>query len=91
METKANAITAFFALHLISIRLFAVLMQPPPGGKIAAAVLDSFGLPTLYWEKLPTISLALAVALIGICERNGLQTVSQLESALEMESLPQHT
>ena len=25
---------------------------------IAAAFLDSFGLPTLYWEKLPTISLS---------------------------------
>ena len=32
--------------------------------------LDSLGLPTLYWEKLPTIALSLAVAIVGICERN---------------------
>jgi len=57
---------------------------------IAAAFLDSFGLPTLYWEKLPTISLSIAVALIGICEKNGLQTVPQAESSMEMETLAQH-
>ena len=32
--------------------------------------LDSLGLPTLYWEKLPTIALSIAVAAIGMCERN---------------------
>ncbi len=32
--------------------------------------LDSLGLPTLYWEKLPTIALSIAVAAVGICERN---------------------
>jgi O-antigen ligase len=32
--------------------------------------LDSVALPTLYWEKLPTIALSLAVALVGICERD---------------------
>jgi O-antigen ligase len=37
--------------------------------------LDSIGLPTLYWEKLPTIALALAIAVVGLCERN----VSELE------------
>jgi hypothetical protein len=36
---------------------------------ILALSLDSLGLPTLYWEKLPTIALALAVALVGLCDR----------------------
>lgn len=35
-----------------------------------ALCLDSLALPTLYWEKLSTIALSLAAALIGICERN---------------------
>lgn len=34
-----------------------------------ALCLDSLGLPTLYWEKLPTIALSIAVAVIGLCER----------------------
>ena len=56
---------------------------------VAAAFLDSFGLPTLYWEKLPTISLSIAVALIGISEKRGLQTVRQAENSIEMETLAQ--
>ena len=56
---------------------------------VAAAFLDSFGLPTLYWEKLPTIALSIAVALVGICERNGLQLVPQAERSLELEALHQ--
>ena len=35
-----------------------------------AMCLDSLGLATLYWEKLPTIALSLAIAVVGICERN---------------------
>lgn len=42
---------------------------------IFALCLDSIGLGTLYWEKLPTISLSIAVALAGICERNELALV----------------
>ena len=38
-----------------------------------ALCLDSLGLSTLYWEKLPTIALALAVAVVGMCERNDLE------------------
>ena len=36
---------------------------------IFALSLDSFGLSTLYWEKLPTIALSLAAAVVGMCER----------------------
>lgn len=32
--------------------------------------LDSVALPTLYWEKLPTIALSLAFAVVGLCERD---------------------
>jgi O-antigen ligase len=38
-----------------------------------ALSLDSLGLPTLYWEKLPTIALSLAIAVVGICERQRLE------------------
>src|SRR4029077_16069845 len=36
---------------------------------IFAMSLDSLGLATLYWEKLPTIALSLAAAVVGMCER----------------------
>jgi hypothetical protein len=39
---------------------------------IAALALDSLGLSTLYWEKLPTIALSLAIVVIGLCERSDL-------------------
>jgi O-antigen ligase len=40
---------------------------------ILALCVDSLGLPTLYWQKLPTIALALALAVLGVCERNGFE------------------
>ncbi len=40
---------------------------------IFALGLDSLGLSTLYWEKLPTIALSLAIAVVGMCERNDLE------------------
>ena len=43
----------------------------------ATLCLDSLGLSTLYWEKLPTIALSLALALIGMCERNGSKVASK--------------
>jgi O-antigen ligase len=38
-----------------------------------ALCLDSLALPTLYWEKLSTIALSLAAAMVGLCERNDLE------------------
>jgi O-antigen ligase len=35
-----------------------------------ALCLDGLALPTLYWEKLSTIALSLAAAVVGMCERN---------------------
>jgi hypothetical protein len=40
---------------------------------IFAMSLDSLGLATLYWEKLPIIALSLAIAVVGMCERNDLE------------------
>jgi O-antigen ligase len=40
---------------------------------IIALALDSLGLSTLYWEKLPTIALSLAIVTVGLCERNDLE------------------
>jgi O-antigen ligase len=58
---------------------------------VAAMCMDSFALPTLYWEKLPTIALSIGVALIGICERTCTATSPQAESAAVYETLPQHS
>lgn len=51
--------------------------------------MDSIGLPTLYWEKLPIIASSLALAVIGICERDGLRYTENihLESIAEPQAL----
>jgi O-antigen ligase len=46
---------------------------------IAAMSLDSLGLPTLYWEKLPTVALAVALAVVGLCERDAPEIASTNE------------
>lgn len=56
-----------------------------------AICLDSFGLPTLYWEKLPTISISLGVAVLGICQRKCFEPARQESPARGLESLPQHS
>ncbi len=56
---------------------------------IIALGLDSLGLPTLYWEKLPTITLSLAVAVIGICERDQLELYEKDACTLANEPFPQ--
>jgi O-antigen ligase len=52
--------------------------------------LDSFGLPTLYWEKLPTISISIGIALIGICERKVVATAPSEAYAEGLPPFPQH-
>ncbi|MBZ5661868.1 MAG: O-antigen ligase family protein [Acidobacteriia bacterium] len=58
---------------------------------LTALCLDSFGLPTLYWEKLPTIAISVGVALVGICERKVFEPALREERAHGLESLPQHS
>lgn len=57
---------------------------------IFALGLDSLGLSTLYWEKLPTIALTLAVVAIGMCERNDLEIAGKDLPTLAREPLAQH-
>jgi O-antigen ligase len=56
---------------------------------LIAMCVDSIALPTLYWEKLPTIALSIGVALVGVCERNQLSPEPQTESATNYEGLSQ--
>ncbi len=56
---------------------------------LAAMCVDSIALPTLYWEKLPTIALSIGVALVGVCERNQLSPALQMEPVSNYEALPQ--
>jgi O-antigen ligase len=53
--------------------------------------LDSLGSVTLYWEKLPTIGLAIGIALIGICERDRGWAAVQNTFAVQYEALPEHS
>jgi O-antigen ligase len=53
--------------------------------------LDSLGLPTLYWEKLPTIALSLAVAVVGNCERKNPEIAVQDVGTLASEPFAQHS
>jgi O-antigen ligase len=60
-------------------------------GLVVTVCLDSIGLPTLYWEKLPTIALSIGVALIGICERNRSAIAAETVSTAGFETSPQHS
>jgi O-antigen ligase len=58
---------------------------------IFALGLDSLGLSTLYWEKLPIIALSLAVAVVGFCERNSLEMAVEEVSALAYVPFAEHS
>jgi len=57
---------------------------------ILAACIDSLGLPTLYWEKLPIIALSIATAVAGICERDQSELSTDEIGPPQMEPLSQH-
>jgi O-antigen ligase len=52
---------------------------------------DSLALPTLYWEKLPTIALSIAIVVVGLCERNDLEIAELEVRALVREPFAQHS
>jgi len=56
-----------------------------------ALFLDSLGLPTLYWEKLPTIALSFAAALVGICERDDLEISARKIRGFASAKFAQHS
>ncbi|HEX4642801.1 MAG TPA: O-antigen ligase family protein [Candidatus Acidoferrales bacterium] len=58
---------------------------------IFALGLDSIGLSTLYWEKLATIALCLAAAVIGLCEKNGVKIPERAVLAAGCEPSEQYT
>jgi O-antigen ligase len=58
---------------------------------IFALSLDSFGLSTLYWEKLPAIALALAIAVVGLCERDDLEFAVRENRISGYEPFAQHS
>ena len=61
-------------------------------GLIFALGLDSLGLSTLYWEKLPTIALSLAVVVVvGLCERNDPEIAVKEVHTLACEPFAQHS
>jgi O-antigen ligase len=55
-----------------------------------ALCVDSVGLPTLYWEKLPAIALSLAITVAGMCERDEPEMVASAIRARVTEPLEQH-
>ncbi len=67
-------LTAIFQFVRAGFYLYGNSQFRTQGALILALILtlslDSIGLPTLYWEKLPTIALAVAAAVeVGMCER----------------------
>ena len=58
---------------------------------IAALSLDSLGLSTLYWEKLPTIALSLAVVTVGMCEGMDREIAVKGVRTLAYEPFGQHS
>lgn len=85
LELGAGGLLLFLAVLLQFARAGLALYRNPgfqsQGALILAMLfalsLDSFGLATLYWEKLPTIALALAIAVVGVCERNEFGAAAQ--------------
>ncbi len=57
---------------------------------VVAACMDSLALPTMYWEKLPTISLSVAVAFVGICERKAPQVAPGSLRVAQMTPAAEH-
>lgn len=80
-------LSAIFQIVRAGWRLFRVPRFKLHGALILslmfALCLDSFGLPILYWEKLPTIALSLAIAVIGLRDWNLLEI-----SVQEVRGLP---
>ncbi len=76
-------------------QLFGNPNSRAPGALILALTmalcLDSVGLPTLYWEKLPAIALALAAAVIGIREKDDPALAQDEFRELEFAPSAQHS
>jgi O-antigen ligase len=101
IELGLGGLLVFAAAIFQFLRAGFLLYRVPPfrsqGALILALIvalcLDSVGLSTLYWEKLPTIALSLAVVVVGLCERNDRElTVKEVRAmACACEPYTQHS
>jgi O-antigen ligase len=99
LELGLGGLLLFFAAVFQFIRAGIFLYRNPQfqseGALILALLfamcLDSLGLATLYWEKLPTIALSLAIAVIGMCERNDPQFAVRENRISAYEPIAQHS
>lgn len=53
--------------------------------------IDSLALSTLYWEKLPSIALSLAIVVLGLCERMDQGFALREVQTLAFEPFAQHS
>lgn len=91
LELGLGGLLVFLAAVCQFVRAGWLLLENPRSRAQGALILaltvalclDSIGLPTLYWEKLPTIALSLALAVVGICERDHPAVVQNEVRALE--------
>ena len=99
IELGLGGLFLFLAAALQFLRAGSSLFANPQfhlqGALIVALLvtlgLDSFGLSTLYWEKLPTIALSLALIIVGLCEKKDMEVVAAEVRPLAYESLAQHS
>jgi O-antigen ligase len=88
-------LTAIFQFVRAGFFLYGTARFQSQGALILALVfsmcLDSLALNTLYWEKLPTIALSLAVAVIGMCERDDLEFAAREIRVLTYQPFAQHS
>ncbi len=99
LELGLGGLLLFLAAIVQFIRVGAYLYENPrfqlQGALIIsltfALFLDSLGLPALYWEKLPTIALSLAIALVGMCERNELEFAVKENLIPAYDPIAQHS
>lgn len=99
IELGLGGLFLFLAANFQFVRAGLFLHKYPQfqmqGALIVALIfalgLDSFALSTLYWEKLPTIAMSLAVAVVGMCERNHQESSVREMRALACEPYAQRS
>ena len=97
-ELGLGGLFLFLAAIYQSARAGFSLYRDPrfqlPGALLVSLVftlcLEGLGLPTLYWEKLPTIALSLGVAIVGICESNAPELAEERIHALSCGPVADH-
>ena len=81
LELGLGGLVVFLAMIFQFVRAGWFLYRKPRFRRHGALLLavtfafciDGIGLPAQYWEKLSTVALSLAAAVVGLCERNELE------------------